>query len=100
MAKSRLIGEKVIVRADRAGVLYGTLIERDDDMVYLEDTRKLFYWKGAGAVEGIAAAGVKSPADCKFTMKVGAQEVFGVIQVLKANDEAIKIIESVPEWNG
>lgn len=41
------IGKKVIVRADRAGVFYGTLTEKEKDKVLLTNARKLFYWDGA-----------------------------------------------------
>ena len=91
------IGKKVIVRADRAGVFYGTLTAKKKDEVQLENARKLFYWTGANAVEEIAKNGVTS-SDNKITVVVEEITVMQVIQILTCTDKAIKNIESVEEW--
>lgn len=95
---SKLIGKKVIVRGTNAGVFFGTLESKDKDYVCLENARKLFYWDGAGAVEGISVQGTTKPENCKFTVFVPSIEIEGVCQVLPCSDEAAKIIESVKEW--
>ena len=92
------IGKKVIVRADRAGVFYGTLTEKEGDEVILSNARKLWYWKGANAVEQIAMEGVKDKSSCQFTMSVDEIGIMQVIQILPCSDEAITNIESVEEW--
>ena len=63
-----LIGKKVIVRANLAGVFYGTLVAKEGSEVQLKDARKLYYWSGANAIEQIALEGVKNPKECKFTV--------------------------------
>ena len=93
-----LIGKKVIIRADRAGVFFGTLTEKDGDEVLLTNARKLYYWNGAAAIEEIANIGTKKPKDCKFTVVVKSITIMQVIQILPCTGEAIKVIENVPEW--
>lgn len=92
------IGKKVIIRADRAGVFYGTLAAKEGDEVQLTNARKLHYWDGASAVEQIALEGVKKPNNCRFTVTVDEITIMQVIQILPCTDKAITNIESVKEW--
>ena len=98
MKKSNLIGKKVIVRADRAGVFYGTLVAKTGDEVTLENVRKLWYWSGACGVEQIALEGVKNPDRCQFTVVVSEMEITGVIQVLPCTEAAVLNLDAVKEW--
>lgn len=88
----------VLVRADRAGVFVGYLKERDNNTVTLTNCRKLWYWSGANAVQEIAKGGVTQPDDCKFTVAVREQIVFGVIELIPCTREAKTSIENVKEW--
>lgn len=90
--------KKCIVRADRAGVFFGTVLEKNGDEVVLKDARKLHYWSGAAAVEEIAMIGTKRPNDCRFTVVVPLIGVEGVCQVLPCTKEAASVIESVEQW--
>ncbi len=90
--------KKVIVRADRAGVFFGTLTHKEGNEVTLTNARKLFYWNGAGAVEQIALEGVKRPTDCKFTVVVEEITILNVIQIIPCTEVAIANIENVKEW--
>lgn len=94
------IGKKVIVRAINAGVFFGTLQEVTDDgySVVLTNARKLWYWDGAFAVEGLAEAGVTKPDNCKFTTSVESIGVVGVCQILPCTEDAIKSLETVKTW--
>lgn len=91
-------GKYVIVRADRAGVFFGKLEEKNGQEVTLSDVRKLHYWDGAAAVEEIAQIGTKKPGNCRFTVTVPSMVVDGVCQVIPCAEEAIKTIQSVSEW--
>lgn len=93
-----LIGQKVIVRADRAGVFYGTLKEKEGSEVTLTNARKLYYWSGASAVEQLALEGVKNPKACQFTVVNSEITVLGVIQINECTESASVNIENVPEW--
>jgi hypothetical protein len=92
------IGKKVIVRADKAGVFFGTLIAKNDLEVQLADFRKLYYWSGANAIEQIALEGVKNPEDCKFTVVNKEVTISNYIQIITCTDTAIANLESVSIW--
>lgn len=92
------INKKVIVRADRAGVFYGTLIRKKGSEVELKDCRRIWYWSGAASISELALNGVRNPGDCKFSVTVGSIVILGVIEIIPCTEKAIKCIESVPEW--
>lgn len=92
------IGKKVIVRADGAGVFYGTLVEKEGDEVALTNARKLWYWEGACAVEQIARDGVAKPQECRFTVVVESIVISRVLQIIPCTEKAAACIEAVEEW--
>lgn len=98
----KLIGKKVIIRASRAGVFFGTLKEKIDTPagveVVLENSRRLWYWDGAASLSQLAAEGTHAPGKCKFTVIVPEHNVMQVIEIIPCSDEAITSIESVKEW--
>lgn len=98
MINKRMIGKKVIVRSDLAGVFFGTLVEKEMDTVVLENARKLYYWDGACAVEQIALEGVKKPENCQFTVFVKEICIEGVCQTIPCTDESSKCIEGIKSW--
>ena len=93
-------GKKVIIRADRAGVFFGTLAEHDkvNGVVELHKCRRIHYWSGAASLSQMANDGVKNPSDCRFTQVVESMQIAGVIEVLPCTDAAIKCIEEVTVW--
>lgn len=99
---SELIGKKVIIRADRAGVFFGTLKEKRETPagveVVLENSRRLWYWDGAASLSQLATEGTKKPNGCKFTVVVPEHHVMQVIEIIPCSEEAIKSIESVRVW--
>jgi hypothetical protein len=94
----KYINEKVIIRADRAGVFYGTLVEKDGTEVELKDCRRIWYWSGAASISEIALSGVTKPDDCQFSVVVPRIIVMGVIEIIPCSEKAINCIESVPVW--
>ena len=38
------IGEKVIIRSNKAGVVFGTLLEKEGAEVRLGNVRRIWYW--------------------------------------------------------
>lgn len=92
------IGKKVIVRANGAGVFYGTLAEKNGDEVVLENARKLWYWEGACAVEQIAKDGVALPGKCQFTVTADSIGIMNVLQIIPCTEKAAACIEAVKEW--
>ena len=101
-AIEKLIGKRVIIRADRAGVFYGTLAEvesiGDKLQVELTDLRRLWFWNGACSLTQLAVEGVKFPKKCKFTIRQTSAVIIGVIEILPCTEAACESIEAVEEW--
>ena len=93
-----MIGKKVIIRADRAGVFFGTLKEKNGSEVVLTDCRRLWRWEGAASISQLAVEGTKAPNNCKFTLVVPIISILGVIEIIPCTGEAIKSIEGVAIW--
>ena len=93
-----MIGKKVIIRADRAGVFFGTLKEKNGSEVVLTDCRRLWRWEGAASISQLAVEGTKLPKNCKFTLTVPIISILGVIEIIPCTREAIKSIEEVAIW--
>ena len=97
-----VINKKCIIRADRAGVFFGTVSEVNDTPagreVVLKDTRRLWFWSGAASLSQLATEGVKNPGDCKFTVIVPEMSVMQVIEIIPCSEEAISNIEAVRVW--
>ena len=91
------LNKKVIIRADRAGVFYGTIVRKNGDEVELKDCRRIWYWNGAASLSELALSGVKRDGN-KFSVTVDSIVILGVIEIIPCTEEAIKNIESVPEW--
>lgn len=93
-------GKKVIIRADRAGVFFGTLAEYDqvNGVVELHQCRRLWYWSGAASISQLANEGVKDVSDSKFTQVLDTIQIAGVIEVIPCTAQAINNIEGVPVW--
>ena len=87
-----------IVRADRAGVFFGHIRERVGSEVTMTDVRRLWYWSGACSLSQLAVDGVKKPGECKFTVIVPEMTILGVIEIIPANEAAVKSIEAVKPW--
>lgn len=94
----KYINEKVIIRADRAGVFYGTLVEKDGTEVELKDCRRIWYWSGAASISELAFSGVTNPNECKFSVVVPSIVITGVIEIIPCQKTAVESIESVPVW--
>lgn len=96
--KNNYIGKKVIIRADRAGVFYGTLAAKEGAEVQLKDCRRIWFWSGAASISELALHGVANPDKCKFSVTVRDIAILGVIEIIPCTDEAIKSIEAVRVW--
>ena len=87
-----------IVRADRAGVFFGHIRERVGREVTMTNVRRHWYWSGACSLSQLAVDGVKNPGECKFTVIVPEMTILGVIEIIPANEAAVKSIEAVKPW--
>lgn len=89
---------KVIVRADRAGVFFGEIKECNGSEVVMTNVRRLWYWDGAASLSQLATEGVSKPQNCKFTVVVTKMTILGVIEIIPCTEQAVKSINSVPVW--
>ena len=92
------MNNKVIVRADRAGVFYGEIKERAGSEVVMVNVRRLWYWDGAASLSQLATEGTTAPRNCKFTVYVPEMTILGVIEIIPCSDVAINSIEGAPVW--
>ena len=92
------INKQVIVRADRAGVFFGTLAEKEGNEVKLNNCRRVWKWSGAASLSELAVNGVTNPGDCKFSVPVKSVVVLGVIEIIPCEQKAIESISAVKEW--
>lgn len=96
--KNEMIGKKVIIRADKAGVFFGTLTEKEGSEVELTNCRRLWYWEGAASISQLAIDGTATPENCKFTKSVESIVILGVVEIIPCTEKAINSIEAVEEW--
>lgn len=89
---------KVIVRGDRSGVFFGTLVERNGREVKLSNCRRLWRWGGACSISQLAVDGTSKPNECMFTVIVSEIEILDAIEIIPCTDKSVKSIESVKEW--
>lgn len=94
----KYINNYCIVRGDRSGVFFGIVRAIDGQTVEMEKVRKLYYWDGAFAVEGLAERGVSKPKNCKFTVVVDSSIITDAVQILLCTEKSIESLNGVPEW--
>lgn len=91
-------GKKCIIRADRAGVFFGEVVSREGSEVELKNARRLWYWAGANDCTELARIGTVNPKNCKFTPPVESIAILGVIEIIPATPEAVRVIQEVKPW--
>ena len=92
------IGKKVIIRGDRSGVEFGTLVAQEGQEVTLKNARRIWYWDGAASLSQLAKDGTSKPENCKFTVFVDSITILDAIEIIPCTVKAIKSIEGVKEW--
>lgn len=94
------IGKKCIVRCYGAGVFFGEVKEVSNDAnglnVRMVNTRKIWYWDGAAAVEQLSQDGCNDKS--KLTVAVPELVVANAIQIIPCTGKAIANLESKAEW--
>lgn len=89
------IGKKVLIRANGAGVYFGTLEKMEGNHVKVANVRNIWHWKGASCLSQIANEGV---AGDKIGPVVSSMVINNVLQVMPLTDKAITNLENQPEW--
>lgn len=96
--ETNFMNKKVIVRGDRSGVFFGTLVAKEGKEVKLENCRRLWYWDGAASISQLAVDGTVRPDNCKFTMTVSEIIITDAIEIILCTDNAVRSIEDVSVW--
>ena len=89
------IGKKVLIRANGAGVYFGTLEKMEGDQVKVVNVRNIWRWTGASCLSQIANEGVTGD---KIGPVVSSMVINNVLQVISLTDAAIANLENQPEW--
>ncbi len=92
------IGKKVIIRGDRSGVEFGTLVAHNGSEVTLHNARRIWYWEGAASLSQLATDGTSKPDSCQFTIRQKSITILDAIEIIPCTDKAIESIEGVKEW--
>lgn len=92
------IGKKVIIRGDRSGVEFGTLIAQNGQEVTLHNARRIWYWEGAASISQLAVDGTSKPSECKFSVAVESITILDAIEIIPCTDKAVESIERVKVW--
>lgn len=99
-----LIGQRVIVRANMAGVFCGVVAEAHADGVTLAPgARQLHYWSAGGSVVQVAERGIRQ-AGSRITSPSSYPLILagpsGVVQVVQVTGAAWESIMSAAPWLG
>ena len=89
--------EFVVVRGP-PGVFAGYLAKEDGKEVEMVDCFCLWKYSGAASLNQIALEGVKTPADCKFSVSVPRMRLKDIFQVITCTEAAKKNLLGVPRW--
>lgn len=89
------IGKKVLIRANGAGVYFGTLERMEGNQVKVANVRNIWRWTGASCLSQIANEGVTGN---KIGPVVSSMVINNVLQVIPLTDAAIANLEKQPEW--
>ncbi len=87
-----------IVRTYSAGVFAGYVESRNGQEAVLRQSRRLWYWDGAAALDQLAEEGTKLPENCKFTVVVDRRELTQIIETLDCTEKARQSIQAVKVW--
>lgn len=90
-----------IIRADRAGVFLGKIVEQTGSTVVITNARRLYYWSGALDVITIAHSGVSNPSRCKFSAQLGDNDkstILNVIEYHPVTEPALNTLNAIPVW--
>lgn len=89
------IGKKVLIRANGAGVYFGTLEKMKGRQVKVANVRNIWRWTGASCLSQIANEGVTGN---KIGPVVSSMVINNVLQVFPLTEKAITNLENQPEW--
>ncbi len=93
--KSKLIGKYVIVRTYSAGVHYGILKEKQGTEVVLENSRRIWSWKGAFTLSEIAMNGV---SEARLSNQIPYIEITQSIEIIPLSEKAKINLNTIKDY--
>ena len=96
-------GSHVIVRADRAGIVYGTLGAREDGTICITGARQIWSWADGAALCALdlAARGVgEVSSGHRISAPVSAVEILAgdIVQMAVMSPPAVASLDAVEDW--
>ena len=95
---AHLIGKKVVVRDNGAGVFVTTLEAVRGKQWRGGESRKIHYWSKAGALEGVAQTAIDFQ-NSRVTVRTPESNGQDLIQICPISDEIHKELMEAPVWN-
>jgi len=88
-----MIGKKVIIRSTNSGVHFGTLKSLEGETAVLENSRRLWYWRGAFTLSAVSQRGIAEGS--RISIVVPEILVNQVIEVIPCAPAAAQKIEEM-----
>jgi hypothetical protein len=92
------IGKICMVRAETAGVFYGTVSKVQAGEIIMNNARRVWYWEGAASLSQLATEGTSKPENCKFPCEVSQVYLDKVCEIIPMTDRAILSLNGVSIW--
>lgn len=94
------MSEYKIIRSNMAGVFLAKVERKEHPQnIVMLDARRLWRWSGATTVSELALKGVSNAPSCKFDAPVSRIEIFDIVEILDATEEAVANLKAVPVWS-
>lgn len=91
-------GRRVLVRCDRSGVHFGTLVRTNGrGFVSLRDARRLWSWVGAFTLSAVAEDGVDL-TESKLSRSVAEIDLHDAIEVALVSEDVARALTEVRAW--
>ena len=87
----------VLVRTYSAGIHFGELVSRNGKEIVLKNAGRIWRWRGANTLSGIAQNGVITDNHTRIDVLVDEIILTEAIEIIKVTETAAKTL--VPVWN-
>ncbi len=95
---NEFLGKICMVRAETAGVFYGTVSKIQGSEIIIDKARRVWYWEGAASLSQLATDGTSKPENCRFPCVVSQVYLDKVCEIIPMTDKAILSLNGVSVW--
>lgn len=92
-----MLGQKVIIRTNSAGVWFGTLSDKAGNEVILNDARRMWYWKAAKSISLSAVAIHGIDKNASKIVEAVPSVWLEAIEIIPCSEDALKSIQGAPD---